>query len=139
MKSAVMMSFLCVLMTSFAANPSITTPPAGAGLDARTRMRESTEKFRTEQMALYKKLQAARGELEQSAQAAKADEKIIREKAAVIGEIEGDLAVLRSKHYQALRAILPEGMATNHVVLGTNLYSSRLNSLVRVPVKTNAP
>src|SRR3954462_12210075 len=76
---------------------------------------EANQKWRQEQNPLFEKQRAVRRELEQAVQADSTDEKVIREKAAQLGQIEGDLAVLRAKHYKEIRAFMPPGSrnATN--------------------------
>jgi len=82
-------------------------PAENVSDDQRAKLREASEKLRAEQTPLYEKLRAIRRELEQAAQADPLDEKLIREKAAALGVIEGDLALLRARHYQAIRGVLP--------------------------------
>jgi Spy/CpxP family protein refolding chaperone len=98
----------------------------------RQKIRATSDKYREEQKALYEKLRAARGELEKTVQAKTIDEQAIREKAAVIGQIEGDLAILRAKQYHDLQAILPKG--TNAFARpGSTNTSKRLQDLRRRP------
>jgi Spy/CpxP family protein refolding chaperone len=72
------------------------------------KIRQSSEKMREEQRALYDKLRAARTDLEKTAQADPINETDIRAKAAVIGQIEGELALIRARHYKELAAVLPK-------------------------------
>jgi Spy/CpxP family protein refolding chaperone len=76
--------------------------------EQRKKLQESNQKLRQEQAAVSEKLRAARRELEQAAQAVNYDEQAIRDKAATIGQLEGDLAIIRAKHYQDLRSIMPQ-------------------------------
>jgi len=97
----------------------------------REKIRAATDKYRDEQKSLYEKLRLARKDLEQTAQAEKIDEKAIREKAAVVGQIEGDLAILRAKQYHDLEGIFPgrgnafsRTNATNNALLRQRLERS---------------
>ncbi len=105
----------------------------------RAKLRETNEKFRAEQTLLYEKLRTNRKEMEQAAQADPIDEKTIRAKASVIGQIEGDLAVLRAKHYKELRTILPHDQAARQsgLSVSTNQSQQRLQNIVRS--NTNGP
>jgi hypothetical protein len=107
--------------------------------EQRAKLRETNEKFRGEQNVLYEKLRTTRKEMEQAAQADPIDEPTIRAKAAVLGQIEGDLALLRAKHYKELRTVLPHDQAARQsgLSVGTNQYSQRLQNAVRA--NTNAP
>ncbi|MGN6384677.1 MAG: Spy/CpxP family protein refolding chaperone [Verrucomicrobiota bacterium] len=98
----------------------------------RQKIRAASDKYREEQKALYEKLRAARGELERTVQGKTIDEQAIREKAAVIGQIEGDLAIIRAKQYHDLQAILPKG--TNAFARpGSTNTAKRLQELRRRP------
>jgi Spy/CpxP family protein refolding chaperone len=107
--------------------------------EQRAKLRDLNEKFRNEQNSLYEKLRNARRELDQTAQADATDEKAIRSKAAVLGQIEGDLAILRARHYKELRAILPHDQAARQsgMISGTNQVNSRLKDVVRPAPRTN--
>lgn len=76
--------------------------------EQRQKVRAATEKAREEQRLLSEKLRDARRELEVAAQAEEIDEVNIRAKAAIVGQIEGDLAIVRAKQYKELRNILPK-------------------------------
>ncbi len=93
---------------------------------------EANQKWRQEQNPLFEKQRAVRKELEQAVQAENVDEKVIREKAAQLGQIEGDLAVLRAKHYKEVRAFMPRN-STNNMQ-----FQQRLNSVVSRAGATNA-
>jgi Spy/CpxP family protein refolding chaperone len=107
--------------------------------EQRAKLRETNEKFRAEQAVLYEKLRTTRKEMEQAAQADPVDEAAIRGKAAVLGQIEGDLALLRARHYKELRTVLPHDQAARQSGLSqsTNHYAQRVQSAVRPT--TNAP
>jgi hypothetical protein len=107
--------------------------------EQRAKLRETNEKFRAEQTVLYEKLRGTRREMEQAAQAEPINEASIRAKAAVIGQIEGDLALLRARHYKELRTVLPHDQAARQsgLSLSTNQYPSRLREVVRA--NTNKP
>jgi Spy/CpxP family protein refolding chaperone len=113
--------------------PPVTTSAPKITDDQRTKARESNEKFRNEQSALFEKLRTARREMEQAAQADLTDESTIRARAATLGQIEGDLAILRAKHYKELRTILPHDQAASQSGLGagSNQYTQRLQNIVR--------
>jgi Spy/CpxP family protein refolding chaperone len=83
---------------------------AGEGLteEQRQKVREATEKSREEQRVASEKLREARRELEQAAQGEEIDEAKIRAKAQVVGQLEGDMAIIRAKQYKELRKILPK-------------------------------
>lgn len=123
----------------YAAEPATNAAPGALSPELRAKVREVNEKFRAEQTALYKRLQIARRELEQTIQSESLNDKGIREKATIIGEIEGELAILRGKHYRELGAVLPPGQLTNGFALGTNLFSPRLNNIGRSKTNTVAP
>ncbi len=106
--------------------------------DQRAKLKETNEKFRTEQNALYERLRNARRDLEQTAQADATDEKAIRAKAAVLGQVEGDLAILRAKHYKELRAILPHEQAIQQSGLGGTNHIPARPEAVRPAARTNA-
>jgi Spy/CpxP family protein refolding chaperone len=111
--------------------------PAGDTLSEaqRSKLREATDKLRQEQTPHSEKLRNARNELEALMRRENYDESAIRAKALEIGRIEGELAVIRAKHYKDLRGILPkeqfERMVQN---VGTST-DRRLNSIV---ARTNA-
>ena len=92
--------------------------------EQRAKLRETNEKFRAEQTVLYEKLRTTRKEMEQAAQADPIDEASIRAKAAVIGQIEGDLALLRAKHYKELRTVLPHDQAARQSGLSSGTIRS---------------
>jgi Spy/CpxP family protein refolding chaperone len=73
----------------------------------RTEIRTITEKYRPQITALFQKRRDAQKELQEAVRAENPDEKLIREKAAAIGKIEGDLAVLQAKQYHELKPLLP--------------------------------
>ena len=107
--------------------------------EQRTTLRETNEKFRAEQTVLYEKLRTTRREMEQAAQSDPINEASIRSKAAVIGQIEGDLALLRARHYKELRTVLPHDQAARQSGLSssTNQSHQRLQNIVRS--NTNGP
>lgn len=105
-------AILCA-SASFAAEIATNAAPRVQNEEQRQRLREANETFRGEQAALYDRLRAARRELDQAAQAEIPDEKNIRAKAAALGQIEGDLAILRARHFKELRAIFSDGIGTN--------------------------
>jgi Spy/CpxP family protein refolding chaperone len=118
--------------------PPVTTSAPKITDEQRAKARESNEKFRNEQSALFEKLRTARREMEQAAQADVTDESTIRAKAATLGQIEGELAILRARHYKELRAILPHDQAASQSGLssGSNQYTQRLQNIIR---RTNNP
>src|SRR6185295_12841578 len=67
--------------------------------DQRTALRETMEASRKEAGPLEEKMRAARRELQEAIHAEKVDEPAIREKAAAVGKLEGDLAVIRAKAF----------------------------------------
>lgn len=75
--------------------------------EQRQKLAEATKKMREEQNAVYQKMQAVRSELDVMLKAPELDEKAIRAKAAEIGKLEGDLAMIRGRHYRELGKIMP--------------------------------
>jgi Spy/CpxP family protein refolding chaperone len=80
----------------------------GLSEEQQAKLRELNQKMRDEQRVLYDKQREARVALEKAAQAEDFKEAEIRAKAAVIGEIEAELALIRAKHYKELSQILPK-------------------------------
>lgn len=105
-----------------------------AFVERRQRAREIVEQHREEQRGLTEKLRQARRELELAAQADPINEATVREKASVVGKIEGDLALLRGKQYRALRS---EGLQPNPVD-ALSRTNNRLHQIMPRP-KTNSP
>ena len=64
--------------------------------EQRKKLQDASQTLRKEQTAIYEKLRVARHELEQAAQSEQFDEQAIRAKAAVVGQLEGDLAIVRA-------------------------------------------
>ena len=57
-------------------------------------------------------MRAARQELQEAIHAEKIDEQVIRDKAADVGKIEGNLAVIRAKAFAKIRpSLTPEQLA----------------------------
>lgn len=70
------------------------------------------EASRKEAGPLEEKMRTARRELQEAIHAEKVDEQVIHEKAAEIGKLEGDLAVIRAKAFAKIRPSLsPEQLA----------------------------
>lgn len=88
-------------------NRARNSPSEPLSAEQREKLQAATTKMRQEQTALYDKMRTTRLALEELVKADKVDEKAIRAKAAELGEIEADLALLRAHHYQELRDILP--------------------------------
>jgi len=108
-------------------NPALSSTPAGRALQERRttnapvssagetltpemkeKLRAAQEKFRDEQKAIQERLTAARAELNAAIQAENLDESTIRQKAAALGQVEADQAVLRARQYHEMRAFLPK-------------------------------
>ena len=80
--------------------------------EQRIAIREIMEASRRESAPLETRMRAVRRELQEAIHAEKVDEQVIRDKAAEIGKLEGDLAVIRSKAFAKLRpSLTPEQMA----------------------------
>ena len=80
--------------------------------DQRSAIRETMEASRKEAVPLEEKQRTARRELQEAIHADKLDEQFIRDKAAELGKIEGDLAVLRAKAFAKIRpSLTPEQAA----------------------------
>jgi Spy/CpxP family protein refolding chaperone len=80
--------------------------------EQRTTIRETMEISRKEAGPLEEKMRTARRELQEAIHADKLDEQFIREKAAQLGKIEGDLAVVRAKAFAKIRpSLTPEQLA----------------------------
>ncbi len=150
MKNTFATVLLCAgSLISFAADVRTNAPsaapshPAGAVVDKvseeqRAKLRELNEKFRADQNGLYEKLRNARRDLEQTAQADVADEKAIRAKAGVLGQVEGDLTILRAKHYKELRTILPRDQAARQSGLAT-MSTNQFAQHPLAGMRTNGP
>ena len=116
-------------------NPPVVTPAAeNITPEMREKLRASQEKFRDEQKKLMEKLNSARIELNTAIQAETLDEKTIREKAAVVGQIEADQAVLRAKQYQEMRPYLPK--RNDALKPSTNVVSNAVNKKATKPTAT---
>lgn len=72
-------------------------PDESLSEEQRTSMREAMDASRKEARPLEEKMRAARRDLQEAIHAEKLDEQLIRDKAAEIGKLEGDLAVIRAK------------------------------------------
>jgi len=144
--AAAVLSGSCLIGAELQTNPPATQSrvhPSGArenvSDEQRAKLHEINEKFRTEQSAVYEKLRIAQRELEQTAQADVTDENAIRAKAAAVGQIEGDLAMLRAKHYKELRAVLPRDAAASQSGFSRTIASPRvLDAAHRSAVTNNA-
>lgn len=112
----------------------VTRPGENITPEMREKLRASQEKFRDEQKKLMEKLNAARIELNTAIQAETLDEKTIREKAAVVGQIEADQAVLRARQYQEMRPYLPK--RTEALNPSTNIISNAVNKKAVRPAAT---
>jgi Spy/CpxP family protein refolding chaperone len=93
--------------------------------EQRKKLQEANQKMRQEQTPLYEKLRTARQDLEKAAQAENFDEQTIRAKAAVIGQIEGDLALIRARHYQEIRTIAPRAQSAGTAVRLQSIVTNR--------------
>ena len=84
--------------------------PGGDALsdEQRNKLREASEKLRAEQQPQYSKMRDIRKEMAELEKAEKIDETKIREKARELGAVEGELAVLRARHFQTIKAHLPK-------------------------------
>jgi Spy/CpxP family protein refolding chaperone len=89
------------------ARPQPRTPADTITEEQRTALIEISKKMRKEQMSGLQKLGAARMALDRLSKAENIDEKAIQAKALEIGEIEGELAIIRAKHYRQMRAAVP--------------------------------
>lgn len=76
--------------------------------EQRQKVRDVMEKFREDQRVAFDKLRTARTELDEASRGEQVDEAKIRAKAQVVGQIEGDLAILRAKQFAELRKVLPK-------------------------------
>jgi Spy/CpxP family protein refolding chaperone len=99
--------------------------------EQRKKLQEANQKLHQEQTALYEKLRIARRDLEQAVQAEHYDEQTIRSKAAVLGQLEGDLALIRAKHYQEIRPFMPKPSAVTAARPGVVL----TNTPAKAPAK----
>ena len=80
--------------------------------EQRSAIRETMEASRKEAAPLEEKMRTARRELQEAIHADKLDENVIHEKAAEVGKIEGDLAVVRAKAFAKIRpSLTPEQVA----------------------------
>lgn len=118
--------------------PGLTNAPVldPAAQERRQRAREIVAKYREEQRTVTEKLRQARRDLELAAQADPPDEANVRAKAAVVGQLEGDLALIRGKQYRALRA---DGLQPSPVD-ALSRTNNRLHQIVpRIPNKPLPP
>ena len=76
--------------------------------EEREKVKEITDKNRAQQRELAEKLRKVRTELDALARADKIDESAVMAKAAELGKVEGQIALLRGRQYQELKAALPE-------------------------------
>ncbi len=80
--------------------------------EQRTIVREAMDAARKEAAPLEEKMRAARRQLQEAIHAEKLDEQAIRDKAAEIGKLEGDLAVIRASAFAKIRpSLTPEQLA----------------------------
>lgn len=84
--------------------------PQDEGLsdEQKAKLKEANEKLRLEQQPLYGKQREVRNEMRQLEQADPLDEAKLREKALELGKVEGELAILRAKHFQTIKGLLPK-------------------------------
>lgn len=74
--------------------------------EKKSALRDAFGKIQPESRELAKKLSAARKELADELYAEKVDEATIRAKAAAIGKLEGDVALLRAQAFAQVRPLL---------------------------------
>ena len=87
-------------------------PDQSLSEEQRTAIRETMEASRKEAAPFEEKMRAARRELQEAIHAEKVDEQVIRDKAAEVGKLEGDLAVIRAKAFAKIRpSLTPEQLA----------------------------
>ncbi|MBI3853422.1 MAG: Spy/CpxP family protein refolding chaperone [Verrucomicrobia bacterium] len=81
-------------------------PDPSLSEEQRTAIREAMEASRKDAAPLEEKMRAARKDLQEAIHAEKIDEQVIRAKAADVGKLEGDLAVIRAKAFAKIRPSL---------------------------------
>ena len=121
--------------------PGTPAPAAAAPLTAEQQaaVQKAMADLRTESQTLYQKLGAARQAVEAAVNADKFDESAIRAKAAEIGKIEGDLAVLRGKNFDNLSKILSKEQLAQYKARGGPLMDRRPAGRSPFPVQGEIP
>lgn len=108
--------------------------------EQQAKLRELNENLREGQRVLMARMVAVRRELERLSRAEELDEKAIRAKAAELGELEADLAILRGKYYRDLREVLPSAAAAAREVRSPFRQEIRRSSRpVQVPARRPVP
>lgn len=107
--------------------------------EQRTRLMEANAAMQKETQPLYLQMRQTRMELDQLVSTNNVSESAIRAKAAELGKLEGDLAMVRAKHQKTIRGFLSTNqVSTFQPPISTNLPQKRLNTIVNQQ-QTNPP
>lgn len=98
--------------------------------DQRTKLMEANNAMQKETQPLYMEMRKVRLELDALVSTNNYDESAIRAKAAELGKVEGDLAVIRAKHQKTIRGFLSTNQVSAIQGSATTNVNRRLNSIV---------
>ncbi len=100
--------------------------------------REARESAQVQTRDVNEKMRTARRELQQQVYADQVDEAKLREKASVVGKLEGELAVIQAKSFGKYRQFLPPEQIERMKGVSSRL-TNRLDALTPRRNGTNSP
>ena len=100
--------------------------------------REARESAQLQTREVNEKMRTARRELQQQVYADQVDEAKLREKASVVGKLEGELAVIQAKSFGKYRQFLPPDQIERMKGVSSRL-TNRLDALTPRRGGTNSP
>ena len=98
--------------------------------EQRTQLMEANNAMQKETQPLYLKMRQIRVELDGLVSTNNYDESAIRAKAAELGKVEGDLAIIRAKHQKTIRGLLSTNQLNAIQGSASTNVRPRLNSVV---------
>lgn len=102
------------------------------------KMLEAGKQMRQEQTVVYEAMRKLRVEIEALCKASPIDEKAIRAKASELGKLEGDVAMIRAKHYQEISKIVPKEQLERLQQVPPELRGPNTNQALRMQsIRTN--